>query len=164
MRQSGSRYSAGDSGRFPGLGVCTQRAVSTHQSGFESSPAGPQSRLQDGFKPTTAGCSPEQHSPLWAFITSPKQGLGRGYRKAPPPRGGRGSGAPGQAGPPRRRGLPAVANQQPARRGHFLVGRLGCLRSSLVPVSRFGLRAGPERARLAQAWLPVPVCVWGSRG
>jgi hypothetical protein len=35
------------------------------------------------------------------------------------------------------------------------VGRPGCLRSSLVRVSRIGLLAGPERPRPAQAWRSV---------
>lgn len=81
---------------------------------------------------------------------------GRGYSKAPPQRERRGSGVPEQAGPLRLGRLPAAANQQRARRGHFLVGRPGCLRRSLVRVSRIGLRAGPERPRPAQAWRPVP--------
>lgn len=77
--------------------------------------------------------------------SQPSRARGRGHPKAPPPRRRAGP-QRSQAGwtsetPP---GLPAAANQRPARRGHFLVGRQGGLRSSLVRVSRIGCARVPS--------------------
>lgn len=149
----------------PGLGAAMQRAVSTYRSGFESSPAGPQNRPHERLKRTTARCSPGLCSALAAFIVPTKLGLG-----AWSPQGSslnEEGGAPALRSRLSFRGsapLTTAANQRPARRGHFLVGRQGGLRSSLVRVSRIGCARVPERPRPAQAWRPIPVCVWGSRG
>lgn len=81
-----------------------------------------------------------------------------------PQRGGRGPSAPEQVGLPRllpthRRSQPAAGEARPLPGGK--AGRSAELAGTSVP---HRLRAGPERPRPAQAWRPVPVCVWGSRG
>lgn len=139
------RSGASDSGRCPSLGAATQRAVSTYRSGFESSPAGPPNRPHERLKGTTARCSTGLCSPLAAFIVPTKLGLGAWSAQ--------GSSLKEEGGAPALRSrlalrssapLTAAANQRPARRGHFLVGRQGGQRSSLVRVSRIGCARVPS--------------------
>lgn len=139
------RSGSSDSGMCPGLGAATQRAVSTYRSGFESSPAGPQNRPHERLKRTTARCSPGLCSDLAAFIVPTKLGLGAWSPQGSSPN--EEGGAPALRSRLAFRGsapLITAANQRPARRGHFLVGRQGGLRSSLVRVSRIGCARVPS--------------------
>lgn len=103
-------------------------------------------------------------SSLPAFRSPPSKAWGSGRHGAPPPPRRAGSQRSEQAGPPRLRLAPR-RSQSTAGEARPLPGRKAGRSAELAgPSVPHRLRAGPEWPQPAQAWRPVPVCVWGSRG